>query len=158
MRGRALWNSGRALDAGRLIFERLSNVQRPEWAARILDLVVTTGQIRSQLVQQVLDTAGNRNMWKDGHRIFSLVRAETLKVDELGRGRRLTNDEEFWGDVLSLMELVAKVTYNAAQPRDPFDNDSGWWIAVSLRGFVDNVWRGGDFSKAAWSILSGERP
>jgi hypothetical protein len=55
--------------------------------------------------------------------------------------------------LLSLAELVAKVTYNAAEPPDPFDEDSGWWIAASIRGFVDHRWKDQEFSEAAWSAL-----
>jgi hypothetical protein len=51
-----------------------------------------------------------------------------------------------------LAELVAKVTYNATDPPDRFDEDSGWWIAACLRDLVDRL---GDeeFSEAAWSAL-----
>lgn len=31
--------------------------------------------------------------------------------------------------VLNFAELVAKIAYNATMPPDPFDEDTGWWIA-----------------------------
>jgi len=57
--------------------------------------------------------------------------------------------------LLSLAELVAKVTYNAVDPPDEFDEDSGWWIAASLRAFVER-WNDTNFSEAAWSALCCE--
>ena len=62
-----------------------------------------------------------------------------------------------FASLLSLAELVAKVTYNAVDPPDEFDEDSGWWIAASLRGFVD-LWMDDEFSKVAWSALCCEEP
>ena len=38
-------------------------------------------------------------------------------------------------------------------PLDRFDDDSGWWIAASLKGFVDR-WRDPYFSESAWTVLS----
>jgi hypothetical protein len=35
--------------------------------------------------------------------------------------------------LLLLAEIAAKVMYNATQPDDPFDEDSGWWLAPCLR-------------------------
>jgi hypothetical protein len=148
------WRDGQALDAGRLIFEALPSDIRPRWASTILKIVLERSGIRSSVLQQVLDTAADRKFWGNGHRVFSMVRHETLKVDELDRTGHLTKDDELLGDVLSLAELVAKVTYNATNPPDEFDEDSGWWIAASLKGFVDKVWRDAEFSKAAWSALA----
>ena len=150
------WRRDNPLKAGRLIFESLPNDSRPQWAARVLRLVLERSGFKSSLFDQVLRTADGRAMWGNGNRDFSMIRRETLRVDELARQRNLTTDEELLRGLLVLAELVAKVTYNATQPPDPFDNDSGWWIASSIRTFVNNVWREDDFSKAAWSALSGE--
>ena len=55
--------------------------------------------------------------------------------------------------LFALAELVAKVTYNAAEPPDEFDQDSGWWIASELRYFVD-LWNDKSFSESAWLALT----
>ncbi len=150
------WRGGQPLEAGRLVYENLAIQVRPVWAARILRFVLDKSGIEHSLFEQVLYTADHRAMWGNGHRAFSTLRTSTLKLDELRRTRGLTKDESLLGEVLSLAELVAKVTYNATDPPDEFDEDSGWWIAACLRGFVDNVWRDDDSSKAAWSALSSE--
>ena len=55
--------------------------------------------------------------------------------------------------IVALAELVAKVTYKRHGPPDPFDKDSGRWIAASLRDFVDEFRGDEEFSKATWSAL-----
>jgi hypothetical protein len=147
------WGSGQPLEAGKLIYDSLPTEDRPRWASGILQLVLARSGIRSSLFDQVLHVATHQAMWGDGHRAFSMLRASTLKLDELERTRGLTEDEELLSSVLSLAELVAKVTYNATSPADDFDEDSGWWIAACLRGFVDHCWSDEEFSKAAWSAL-----
>jgi hypothetical protein len=42
----------------------------------------------------------------------------------------LTKDQETLASLLLLAEMVAKVTYNATDPPDEFDENSGWWIAA----------------------------
>jgi hypothetical protein len=148
------WSCGQPLEAGKLIFERLPNVVRPMWASRVLRLVLEKGGIQSSLFDQVLHTADQQAKWENGHRLFSTIRDSTLKLDEIERAHRLTDEQELFASVLSLAELVAKVTYNATKPDDEFDRESGWWIAACLRGFVDHRWKGEDFSKAAWAALT----
>jgi hypothetical protein len=101
----------------------------------------------------VLYTADHQAIWGNSHRAFSTLRASTLELDELERTRGLTEDQKLLGSILSLAELVAKVTYNATNPPDEFDEDSGWWIAACLKGFVDHRWSDDEFSQAAWLAL-----
>jgi hypothetical protein len=150
------WRGGQAIQAGKLIFENIPAETRPKWASRLLRLVLGRSGIQSSIFEQVLHTADDQAMWRNGHRVFSAVRASTLELDELERTHGLTKEQKLLGDLLSLAELVAKVTYNATDPPDEFDEDTGWWIAVCLRGFVDNVWTDDEFSKAAWSTLCSE--
>ena len=67
----------------------------------------------------------------------------------------LTKEQELLGWLLALAELVAKVTYNATDPQDEFDEDSGWWIAPCLKGFLDSL-NDNEFSNVAWSALCWE--
>jgi hypothetical protein len=57
--------------------------------------------------------------------------------------------------LLALTELVAKVTYNATDPTDEFDEDSGSWIAVCLKELLDSL-KDDALSKSMWSALCWE--
>ena len=156
-RAREYWQGGQPVEAGRLIHDNLPADARPAWAARILRLVLDRSGTDRSHFERILHTADHPRQWANGHRCFDLLRDETLKCDDLRRNGRLTKDQEMVAYLLSLAELVAKVTYNAVDPPDEFDEDSGWWIAASLRGFVD-LWKDDEFSKAAWSALCCQEP
>jgi hypothetical protein len=147
------WAEGQPLVAGKLIYENLPPKSRPRWASRILKVVLDRSGIQSSLFDQVLVVADHEDLWKSGHQVFSTLRHATLRLDELERGAGLSEDEERLSSVLSLAELVAKVIYNATNPPDEFDEDSGWWIAACLRGFVDHDWSDEQFTAIAWSAL-----
>jgi hypothetical protein len=149
---RGYWQSGRPVEAGRLIHDNLPAEARPAWAARILRLVLDKSGARRTPFHRILETAENPRWWANGHRCFDLLRDQTLKFGDLRRNRGLTKDQEVVAHLLSLAEIVAKVTYNAVDPPDPFDKDSGWWIAASLRAFID-MWNDEEFSETAWSAL-----
>lgn len=140
------------MEAGRLIFEKLPTRVRPSWAARILRLVLERSGVQFSPIEHVLHLADNAAEWGDAHRAFSTLRDSMLELDELDRTQGLADDQKLLRWLLSLAELVAKVIYNATDPPDEFDEDSGWWIAACLRGFVD-FWNDEKFSKTAWSAL-----
>lgn len=148
------WANGRPLEAGRIIYESLPLESRPIWASRILKLILGKSGIQSSQLEYLLKVADNRHRWNEGHTVFSDIRCSVLKLDELRRKRSLSVDEALQCDVLSFAELVAKVVYNASNPRDEFDEDSGWYIAASLRGFIDLEWPDEAFGKDAWNVLS----
>ena len=170
------WKQGNALKAGRLIFENRPPDERPGWAAAILRLVLDRSGIERaedqagwvarvlgfhrcavnlSTFKQVLDTAENSEQWANGHRAFDRLRREVLVLENVARTRRLTKEEQTHQAVLLLAELVAKVSYNATNPSDSFDHDSGWWIAACVRDLVD-LWRDEEFSRAAWLALCSE--
>jgi hypothetical protein len=139
-----------------MIFENLPPDLRPKWAADILRLVLERSGVERAHFDQILEITDHQTQWGNGHREFSTLRDSVLELLELLRMRGLSKEQKILYGVLSLAELVAKVTYNATDPPDPFDEDSGWWIAVSLKGFVD-LWKDDEFSKAAWSSLCLQR-
>jgi hypothetical protein len=149
------WRTGQPLEAGRLMDVILTRETRPKWAARILRLVLEKSKADRSHFERILYTADHPSQWANGHRCFDILRDATLELDELRRKRRLTKEQDMLASLLLLAELVAKVTYNAVDPPDPFDEDSGWWIAASLGGFVD-TWSDEEFSKTAWSALCNE--
>lgn len=148
------WRTGQPLEAGKLIFENLPAEVRPKWASRILKLVLERSGVRSSPIEQVLYIADHPAEWKNAHYAFSTVRKSTLKLDRI-RARALTKEQELLGWLLALAELVAKVTYTATDPQDEFDEDSGWWIAPCLKGFLDSL-NDNEFSNVAWSALCSE--
>ncbi len=149
-----LWTNGKPLEAGRLIYENLAVEGRPKWAARILKMIQGRSGIQSSQMDYLIDIANNKHLWKEGHRVFNSIRDSTMQLDELRRTCGLSADEKLLNSVLSFAEIVAKVIYNANNPPDEFDEDSGWWIAACLRGFVDNRWTDKAFAKEAWETLS----
>jgi len=150
------WNNGQALQAGRLIFDNIPSVARPRWAARVLRLYLRYTGVDPSKFSNVLQTAENPDLWKNGHDVFDELRRAVLSLQELQKSVGLTRDQVVFAGALNLSELVAKVTYNASNPIDEFDEDSGWWIAAFLRSYVDlnpenrNLWR------EAWSVLVDE--
>lgn len=157
------WHNNQPLDAGRVLFECMPAESRPLWAARILRLVLEKSHTdpRSPF-QLVLHSAEHPHRWACAHRAFGLVRDSLLQLDEDVRREGVTDQKAdsyivtqksmpAW--LLRLAELVAKITYNAADPFDPFDYDAGWGIAVALQRFV-NMWKDEEFSKEAWVVLS----
>jgi hypothetical protein len=173
------WEGGQAVKAGRLVFENLPNDLRPKWASRILRLVLerrgirfnerpnwTSGildfvfgrnRVQPSVFDEILYTAEHPAMCGNGHRVFDALRGATLELDRFRRTIGLTEEQTLRSSILSLAELVAKVTYNATNPRDEFDEDSGWWIVACLRGFVDHQWTDDEFSQAAWSAVCSRK-
>jgi hypothetical protein len=154
---REFWDGGQPLKAGQLIFEELPIGKRPAWAASILRLVIEKSGIDSAPVENVLRIASSPAEWHTAHRAFTVIRALTLECDIKRRNNELAPGEQMMGWVLALAELVAKVTYNATRPPDEFDEDSGWWLAACLRGFVDNIWDDATFANSAWTALKSHR-
>lgn len=147
------WNAGLGVEAGRVVLEHLEKDAQPEWAARILKLILDRSGVHSPSIQELLVIADQKELWRNGHQAFSNIRHEALRLDSIERTRHLTEDEKMRSWLLGLAELVAKVTYNATNPDDEFDEDSGWWIADSLRGYIDHKWNDEEFKMAAWSAL-----
>ena len=151
------WITGGPLEAGRLIFENLPIDDRPKWACRILKYVLDRAMITNPMFKPILTAASDQSLWDSGHKVFSKLRAKTLKLDKLRRRAGLSEDQEQLAAILAIAELVAKVTYNSTNPPDEFDEDSGWWIAPILKGLADHGRRHEQCLQEAWSMLSSHR-
>lgn len=149
---RARWQSGEALQVGHSIFDAVAEQSRPAWAARVLRVALSQAPEHAADVAAVLAVADDPRRWAEGHAVFSSVRREVLKLDERGRTAGWTPATLTRAHLLAIAELVAKVTYNATSPRDEFDEDSGWWVAVCLRNLVEHV-RDASFERDAWRAL-----
>ena len=149
-KARSLWTEGEALEAGKLIFDSLPRESRPEWAANILRLVLKRTGIKSPPIERVSSLARCSGDWNKAHEAFSMVRKAALKLEHL---KPLTPPQTLLLRHLLLAELVAKVIYNATNPPDEFDEDSGWWIALCLKDILNSV-SDEEFSAAMWLALS----
>ena len=145
---RAMWAGGRALDAGRLLFESVPPAEQPAWAGRLVALCRPLAP-RLAAVENVITIAADLARWDEAHAAFDAVRTWTLRFQQPGAPPR-----PIASGVLCLAELSAKVAYNASAPVDPFDEDSGWWLAAILRDVVEQVADAG-FEERAWWALAG---
>lgn len=146
------WKSGQGLEAGKLIFENLAVRTRPQWAARVLRLVLDRTGVTSQAIERAILIANNSDEWGKAHGAFSALRGEALELLEM---KARTPQQTLLLSLLSLAELVAKVTYNATNPSDEFDEDSGWWITPCLKDILDLL-RDEEFSATMWSALTAD--
>jgi hypothetical protein len=144
------WRSGNALEAGRLIFESLPNDVRPQWAGRVLRLVLRRTGIKSEPIERIIGLVDNPVDWSQAHDAFSAARDVVLQLERLAFR---DPQQSMLLSHLLLAELVAKVTYNATNPYDEFDEDSGWWIAPCLEEILNKV-GDQDFSESMWQALS----
>jgi hypothetical protein len=151
-RSRALgyWRRGQALEAGRVVFEHLAPEDRPRWAANVLRTVLAKTGLQIPAIQHVLDLAEQPQEWRAAHSAFSILRGSTLQLAHL---RRRSREQRCLLYHLFLAENVAKVIYNATDPRDKFKEDSAWWIAVCLKRLVDAIDRP-QFADTAWAALT----
>lgn len=143
------WHQGKPLEAGRIIYTDLPKEVRPVWASRILRLVLAKSRVLSSPIEHILDITDDASQWQNAHAAFSMLRAETLSLDRLTAP---SDKQKLLLLHLSLAEKVAKVTYNATDPQDKFDKNSGWRIVACLKGFVD-MWNDDEFTKAAWTAI-----
>ena len=138
---RIKWEGENPLEIGRIIFEQIPPAKRPKWAASVLQLA--TSWIRHiPEIDYVLAIARDPREWEKGHIAFDRIRNLTL-----------INKEEFIECLLLLAENTAKVIYNETNPTDPFDADSGWWIAENLWSITAKI-NDAEFEQKAWLCLS----
>ena len=119
---RELWEAGKYLDAGRLLYEALPHERRPGWAAEIL-AAVTPYAPQTPAIDRVLEVARTPARWHEGHDAFDAVRAIR---------RQVNGTDRLYDAILILAENTAKVTFNATWPSAPFDADSGWRLVPNL--------------------------
>ena len=147
-----LWNAGNGYDAGLLLWQRVDVASSPQWAGHVLEVVMKNTGLGHPLLEEVLRCAANPSEWHDGHKVFDRVRRVVLQLDQRLREQKSLDIEKL-NHVLGLAELVAKVTYNASNPPDEFDEDSGAWIVALARGFT-NISEDKGFEDDAWNAVA----
>ena len=140
-----LWNGGRGVEVGGVLYEALPNDLRPAWAAEILALC------GSQLppipvVEAVVAIGRDPRRWGEGHAAFRKVRELTLAEERSRRGGQA------YECLLFVAENAATVVYNASGRPAPFDHDAGYWLAACLRQFSEQI-ASAEFQEQAWRLL-----
>ncbi|WPD24450.1 MAG: hypothetical protein SD837_07765 [Candidatus Electrothrix scaldis] len=134
------WKGENPVEVGRIIFEQIPPLKRPAWVASILTLA--TSWIRHiPEIDYILAIAREPKEWNKGHVAFDQVRELTL-----------INQDALIECLLLLAENTAKVIYNETYPRNPFDKDSGYWIAENLWAITSKI-NDPEFEQHAWSCL-----
>ncbi|MBS1795538.1 MAG: hypothetical protein JSS81_16910 [Acidobacteria bacterium] len=139
------WSNGDPLKAGRLIYDRIPNDDRPAWAGNILRFCSRPIPPVPE-IETVLEIAFDRSRWKQAHAAFSNVRTLTLAHEKAGAPDLPA------GGILYLAENTAKVCYNASGEPAPFDEDSGCWIVENARYLADNS-ANSEFESKVWSLI-----
>lgn len=148
----AKWQSGEALEAGRLLYEVIPTLQRPLWAASVLelciDLIPNTPEINT-----ILEIARTQRRWAESKEAFKSIRKLTLQADEEARNAKSIDYNLLYRTVLCLAENVAKVVFNATSSLAPYDRDSGWWVVDNLY-LVAKIRNDPNFTSRAWFVAS----
>jgi hypothetical protein len=126
-RAREYWESGRPLQAGKMIYENLPKEFRPHWAGNVLDV----GRRRFPQVREVDEVyfiSCAAPHWERARQAFEAVRALTL-----------ANPAAFPGAALlfRLAENTAKVIYNASGGPASYDHNAGWKLVEDLHAMCE---------------------
>lgn len=140
------------LRAGEVLYDQICSEDRPRWAAEILATCANCLTTVPKAVTHVISIGRSRwrFRWRNGHTAFSQVRRLTLQAE----ARR---DEDTTHYLLYVAENAAKVIYNASDPVDAFDKDSGAWL---VRCAYDFAARHGNerITDALWCAVSAHEP
>jgi len=92
-----------------------------------------------------------RGDWSRGHAAFDAVRHLTLDAE----ARRAPKTPAYL--LLFVAENAARVIYNATTPGDPFDDDSGAWLVLTMAQFTRSLpeSQSHELSSLLWSMISG---
>lgn len=146
------WQHGQPLEAGRLIFDDLPAEVRPKWASRVLDLVVKRTGVESPAIKHILHIADHPSEWKNAHAASSWVGRSALELQKL---KVRSAEQSLLCLNLALAVIVARVIYNSTNPPDAFDEDTGWWIASTLKRVLEFL-NDDEFSQRMWPVLCFE--
>ncbi len=142
---RKLWIDD-PLDAGVAVYSSVPNEVRPAWAADILRACSKQLNDTPTAVQYVISIASDKEHWPRAHAAFTVVRQLTLNAEQHDAG-------DLSHYLLYVAENAAKVVYNATDPTDPFDDDSGAWLVRCARDFAGEV-ASDSFIDDLWGIVS----
>jgi hypothetical protein len=141
-----LWESGDAIQAGRIIFEAIPNAKRPSWAASVVSFCQPLFSVLPE-INEVLTIAQNSSRWREAYEAFQAVRRANL-----------ANRDAALENYYRVGELAAKVTYNACEESKsaPFDKDSGSKLVGILRAICE-MKKDKNFTEEAFRVVTQNR-
>lgn len=142
---------GKMHEASQLIYNSLDTGQRPAWAVNALLTAVEHKNPNVKSINAAIEMAKDPNRWHEAHQIFDGLRDDLIAT--LNSSQRYEKHDTLL-QYLSLAELVSKVIYNATEPDDPFDEDSGEAIPMCIKQLLD-YFQDAQFSQKMWSVLLG---
>jgi hypothetical protein len=154
------WKSNKGYDAGVLLAAGTKLNEWPPRGAAVLELAVTRTGFRHPLILRTIEIARDSEKWWLGHRVVDDLRHEFH--EECMKWRRSNESQlEIQSSVVSLAEMVARVSYNASEPMrpyssevpEPFDEDVDAWL-VSLTLDLVNKLSDEKFGSLAWKLLT----
>ncbi len=146
------WITGRYLEVGSLLFERVPKKYRPIWGIEILELAYEFSTPSAE-IEAVFELARNSDKWGQGE--TGNWREAHLIVDKVN-ALHYQSKESLSKSVFTLAKNVAKVIYNAYSYPAPFDHSAGWEMAGDLWQVINQV-NNPDFSTKAWASLCKKR-
>jgi len=72
-----------------------------------------------------------KNEFQIAHKKFGYIR-NLLRYEE--ENNRIKDNNRIC--LLYVIEIVLKLIYNSTNPKDPFDSDTGWWLVLNFRSFL----------------------
>ena len=140
------WSEDDVGNVGRLVFERIPECERADWAASI---ALFAGQYAPrQEIDRLVELSLSSYRWHEAKDIFDQMRRLTLENERKGGSRSLDQL------VLDIAETAAKVIANAGGAK--FDHHAGWRMAPRLRALSNQV-ADRQFENEAWQLLLRER-
>lgn len=116
------------------VFADLPISDRVPWAIGVLAALDGSAgwACEPALMSVVLQIGADPKRWKEGHKEFDSLRAQTLRHERMDPVSLCTC-------VLLLAEVVCKVIYNESGEPAPFDSDSGDWIAKNAASLASKA-------------------
>jgi|LSQX01.2.fsa_nt_gb hypothetical protein len=88
-----------------------------------------------------------KNEFQIAHEKFDYIR-KLLRYEE---EHNLTKDNNRIC-LLYVIEIILKLIYNSTNPKDPFDSDTGWWLVLNFRSFLQ-TFNNKEILKNGWSVI-----
>lgn len=149
---RRSWEAGKPLEAGKVLFAPLSPEEHVGVARAALDFLAVHRRI-DFAIRRLKAVLEEPSRWSKGHGAFSDLRRLLLELQDRDR----TAEEELAYAALFVGEIAAKVTYNATDPIDPFDEDTAPYMISCLHHYA-SLLPGKSAQDGAWGAVLNALP
>lgn len=146
---RAAWDAGDLLLAGSEILAAIAPEDRPRWVTNVLSFL-RSRYPATEFLDEIISIGKDQRRFAEAHGAFERLRDRTLRFEALGLAVEAMRPEEH---ALYIGENAAKVLYNASDPPDPFDKDSGAWLAKCFLGLASSLGGANQVSEEFWAVL-----